>query len=94
MHKNVEIVLGRLVTDPRLQQGFAHDPHRVLREVGLELSEVETAALVATDPRALRAFTAALDTRLCKAFAVAEGQPTLGEFRGDSGPDSGKEMKR
>jgi hypothetical protein len=89
MHKNVEIVIGRLATDPRLQDRFAVEPREVLRDQGLELSEVETAALATTDPRAFRALTAALDARLCKAASALDCKPTTTESESDS-----KETKR
>jgi hypothetical protein len=93
MHKNVEIVIGRLATDPRLQDRFALEPDEVLHEQGLELSEVEIRALAATDPRALRTFTAALDTRLCKASRAAASQPTQRQNT-ESGAIPTKEIKR
>lgn len=67
MHKNVEVLIGRLATDPGLQSRFAKQPIEVLREQRLELTEIEIAALAATEPQAFRAFTAALDSRLRKA---------------------------
>ena len=67
MHKNVEVLIGRLATDPALQRRFAEQPLQVLAEQRLELSEVEIAALLATDLAALRTFSEALDTRLRKA---------------------------
>jgi hypothetical protein len=96
MHKNVEIVIGRLATDRKLQDRFAVEPREVLREQGLELSEVETAALAATDPRALRALSAALDSRLCKASRAIENEPEGNETEPTtkSESDSNKEMKR
>jgi hypothetical protein len=94
MHKNVEIVIGRLATDPGLQHRFAADPYRVLHEQGLELSEVEAAALAETDLNALRAFTAALDARLCRATRAAESRQHRIETKTESESDSIKEMKR
>ena len=67
MHRNVEVLIGRLATNPELQRRFAQEPWEVLREEGLELTEVETAALAGTDPEALRVFTASLDARLRRA---------------------------
>jgi len=88
MHKNVEVLIGRLATDPALQRRFAEQPLQVLAEQRLELSEVEIAALAATDLGALRAFTAALDTRLRKAeLRPANGNP-ITESRADSGKES------
>lgn len=70
MHKNVETLIGRLATDPKLRRRFAESPEAVLRELaerGLELSAVELAALAALDPAALTSFAGALDARLRKA---------------------------
>ena len=72
MHKHVEILIGRLATDPELLNRFAQHPHDLLRELGLELSVVETEALVAINIEALRAFTNALDARLRKASLEAD----------------------
>jgi len=93
MHKNVEIVIGRLATDPGLQDRFALHPHEVLRELGFELSQVEIAALAATDPRTLRALTAALDARLCKASRALESRRALGETTTESKTGSSKETQ-
>lgn len=67
MHKNVEVLIGRLATDPELRLRFAREPRAALREQGLELTELELVALAATDPEAFRALATALDGRLCKA---------------------------
>lgn len=70
MHRNVELLIGRLITDPRLRHRFVNDATGVLREFrdqGLELTDIELAALAAIDPEALRAFAASIDRRLCKA---------------------------
>lgn len=91
MHKNVEALIGRLATDPGLQKRFAEQPVQVLRAQGLELTEVELAALAATDPEALRAFTGALDTRLRRAHSM---RPERGTTPTESECDSGKEIQR
>jgi len=72
MHRNVEVLIGRLATDPELLARFARRPLAVLDAQGLELSEVERAALAALDPEAFRALAAALDARLRRARPVAE----------------------
>lgn len=66
MHKHLEILIGRLATDPALQERFAVMPSQVIDELGLELTAVEMSGLVATDSQAFRNFTAALDSRLRK----------------------------
>ena len=70
MHRNVETLIGRLVTDPELRRRFSKDPAGVLRELrdqGFELTDVEREALASTDPDAIRAFADALDRRIRKA---------------------------
>lgn len=76
MHRNVEILIGRLATDPELQRRFARSPEAVLREQGLELTELECAALAATDPGAFRVLAAALDRRIRRA---SPGKTTTGD---------------
>jgi hypothetical protein len=75
MHRNVELLIGRLATDPKLRRRFAANPEAVLRELserGLELSEVELEALATTNPEAFRSLAGALDARLRKAPSTAE----------------------
>jgi len=70
MHKNVEIVIGRLVTDPQLRRRFSESAAEVLEELtrqGLELTSVELDALARTDTASLRFFAGSLDRRLCRA---------------------------
>ena len=66
----IEILIGRLITDEQFRAEFLSDPEQTLldlRDLGLELSRTEIAALVNTDP-ALWARTAdAIDPRLQKA---------------------------
>jgi hypothetical protein len=79
MHRNVEQLLGRLATDPKLRRRFAANPERVLRELvgaGLELTEIELAALAATRPESLHAFAATLDARLRRAAHAGESHRT------------------
>lgn len=75
MHKNVEILIGRLATDPKLRRRFAAHPPTLLAELseqGFELTPVECVALAGTDPRALNALAESLDRRLCKSPPAAE----------------------
>ena len=83
MHRNVERLIGRLATDPELRRRFAEQPFEALREQGLELTQVEIAALAATDAEAFRAFADALDARLRKASLAAESRPR-GEYESRS----------
>jgi len=75
MHKNIETLIGRLVTDPQLRRRFAENPTAVLEELserGFELTEVELEALAATDPEALRSLAGSLDRRLVRALFSLE----------------------
>jgi len=68
-HRNVEQLLGRLLTDPAVRRRFAEAPERclaALSQEGLELSAVEVEALATTDPDSLRALAERLDRRLRK----------------------------
>lgn len=74
MHRNVEILIGRLATDLGLQRRFTERPESVLHELGLELTAVELEALSALDPQALRTFSLHLDPRIRKASLEPEGR--------------------
>jgi len=68
-HRNVEQLLGRLLTDPALRRRFAEAPERclaALSQEGLELSAVEVEALATTAPDSLRALAERRDRRLRK----------------------------
>ena len=65
-HRNVEALLGRLITDPVLRRRFGQNPAGILKELreqGYELTGVEVDALAATDADAIRSFANALDRR-------------------------------
>lgn len=84
MHKNVEVLIGRLATDPQLRRSFAEDPDACLeaqRELGFELTPVELEALAATAPEAFETFALALDPRLRRAPRPAASStiPTFNE---------------
>ena len=69
-HRNVETLLGRLLTDAVLRRRFTDDPVAVLQEFrtqGHELTQVELDALAATDPAVLRSVAETLDRRLRRA---------------------------
>jgi hypothetical protein len=74
MQKNVETLIGRLVTDAALLHRFAAGPAALLAELcdqGLELTAVERDALAATDAGALHSLARTLDARLRRAsFAI------------------------
>jgi len=65
--KNVELVLGRLITDGELRRRFHRDPAAAVEELaasGIELNPVERRALAEIDPRVLEKMVAALSPRL------------------------------
>jgi hypothetical protein len=67
--KNVEWVIGRLVTDEALRHQFLADPRRTLQELagsGVELTMCELRALLSMDPRLLARLADAIDPRLQK----------------------------
>lgn len=69
MHRTIELLIGRLVTDERFRAEFLADPEALLhglRERGLDVSPIEIAALVATDRELWTRTADALDRRLQK----------------------------
>jgi len=71
MHRNVEVLIGRLATDATLRKRFAGDPGGLLSELtgrGFDLTPVEVDALRGLPPEALLAFADALDRRLRRAM--------------------------
>lgn len=74
MHRNVELLIGRLATDTRLRRRFARNAKVVLLDLidqGLDLNEVELEALASLDLAALDTFALAIDARLRKAYPLA-----------------------
>jgi hypothetical protein len=68
--RTIEIIIGRLVTDEAFRAEFLHDAERTLqalRDRGLDVSPVEIAALVNTDPLLWARTADRLDPRLQKA---------------------------
>ena len=68
-HRNVELLIGRLMTDPFCRRRFEVDPVSFLQQLnaqGCELSVVEIDALATIDPVSIRTFAGALDPRLRK----------------------------
>lgn len=62
--RDVERVLGRLLTDERFRRAFQHDPAGACRAAGFELSGLELEALAAIPSRALPRFVAQIDERI------------------------------
>ena len=69
-HRNLEIVIGKLVTDEALRWEFQRRPASVLLRLadhGLGLTNSEVDAILGLDVAALERFVATLDERLQKA---------------------------
>ena len=66
-HRNVETLIGRLITDSQFRRLFLENPRRVLAEFhahGFELTTVENDALAGMDTVAMKAFAEAVDRRI------------------------------
>ena len=66
-HRYVEMLIGRLATDPGLRRRFEDGPAAIVHELaaaGYELSPVEMDALAVIDRESLRTFAGRLDPRL------------------------------
>ncbi len=73
--RNVEIVIGRLVTDEAFRAMFIRDPAATLTqfiEWGYDLTPLEVAALEATDPRLWTRTAEQIDLRLQRACLIEE----------------------
>lgn len=69
-HRNVEIVIGKLLTDEALRWEFRRRPASVLLRLadeGIGLTNSEVDAILGLDLLALERFVATLDPRLQKA---------------------------
>jgi hypothetical protein len=67
--RNVEKVIGRLVTDEGLRRRFAADPPAVIQQLvdgGVELNPCERRALAALEPERVALFAEALDPCILK----------------------------
>lgn len=67
--RNVERVIGRLVTDEPFRARFAENPEAALKEIvecGLELTSVELGALAGMDVGMVTRFAEAIDPRIQK----------------------------
>ena len=74
--RNVERVIGRLVTDEGFRRRFAVDPAEVLQEMmetGCELTCLEQRAISSIDPDVAARFADAIDPRIQKVNAHGEG---------------------
>jgi hypothetical protein len=67
--RNVERVIGRLVTDEDFRRRFAETPGAALQEMiecGLELTDLELRALASIDAQLVALFADAIDPRIQK----------------------------
>lgn len=70
VHRNIEILIGRLITDEEFRRAFRHDPRSTLANAaawGLELTSSEANALLDTDPHLWDRVASEVDARLQKA---------------------------
>jgi hypothetical protein len=70
VHRNIEILIGRLITDEEFRRAFRHDPRSTLANAaawGLELTASEANALLDTDPHLWDRVASEVDARLQKA---------------------------
>ena len=68
--RNVEQVIGRIVTDEGFRRRFEEKPFEALFEIvasGVELTTLELSALAAMDPALVARFADTLDPRIQKA---------------------------
>ena len=74
--RNVEQVIGRMVTDEGFRRRFEEKPFETLFEIvasGAELTTLELSALAAMDPALVARFADALDPRIQKAGLSRRG---------------------
>ena len=78
MHRSIEILIGRLVTDEEFREAFRRDPRGALTSAwrwGLELTRGEIAALLDTDHTLWERMAGELDQRLQKASLRGPARP-------------------
>jgi hypothetical protein len=80
VHRSVERLIGRLVTDESFRASFRRDPHAALvaaRACGIELNSVELRAMLATDTSLWERVAHSLDPRLQKVDLHTNSDPIL-----------------
>lgn len=76
--RNVEKVIGRLVTDEGFRRRFAEDRDAMVQEIldhGLDLNPCERRALLALDPQRIAQFAEQLDPCIQKVELGTHGAP-------------------
>ena len=71
----VERTLGKLLTDERFRERFLTAPRVAALQAGLQLSDIELAALSGLSRSALSSFSASLDPRICRLCPESESSP-------------------
>ncbi|MBI4516198.1 MAG: hypothetical protein HY699_10340 [Deltaproteobacteria bacterium] len=80
--RQLESILGRMVTDAAFRERFFTETTSVCREYALELTADEVAALLRIDLRALGALAHRLDPKIVRAWGGAPvGRLSKGEWR-------------
>jgi hypothetical protein len=83
--RHVEIAIGRLVTDEDARRSLRESPAALidrLKDLGLDFSAAEEAALLAIDPRACERFARTLDPRIHKVSLAPPARVRHGRPRG------------
>ncbi len=79
--KNVEWIIGRLVTDEEFRRSFRADPGTAIQGLlgsGVALTRCEIAALVRLNPKTCEDFANTIDPRLQRASLRLESPPDFG----------------
>lgn len=90
--RNVEKVIGRLVTDEGFRRRFAEDREAMVREIlddGLDLNSCERRALLALDPQRIARFAEQLDPCIQKVELATQGRAAAERSRAEHGAWSG-----
>jgi hypothetical protein len=64
--RDVELTLGRLLTDAGFRRSFFRSPARACLELGVQLAAHEVDALLGLPPRRLASLAKLLDDRICR----------------------------
>ena len=64
--RDVELTLGRLLTDAGFRRNFFQSPARACLELGVRLAVHEVDALLGLPPRRLASLAELLDDRICR----------------------------
>src|SRR2546423_11530251 len=73
--KAVERTLGKVLTDESFRERFLTAPRVAALQAGLQLSDIELAALSGLSRAALSSFSASLDPRICPLGSETECSP-------------------